>query len=196
MRYVSTGLLLIGLMLGLWGPALSAQVKYEKEERIPEAEVPASALDFVDEIGPTRKVDWYREENLDGEAIEVKLKRKGVRYSIKFDSEGELIDVEKQIQWRNIPEEVREDIEEEWEEIFERQRIEKIQIQFPGERLEGIQWIRGADDALPPSPLYYEIVVKGRKDDYYELYEFLFDAEGDMEAMNRIVTRRTDNMEF
>lgn len=183
-------------MAGACGQVLTAQYKYEKEERIAEDEVPELALDFVKEIQPTRKDKWYREQNLDGEAIEVKLKRNGERYSIKFDTEGELIDVEKLIKWRDIPEETREEIDEEWEEFFERRRIEKIQIHYKDEAENLIRFIQSPEGAPLESPIYYEIVVKGKTEGPYQLYEFLFDEEGEKVEMSRILTRRTDNMEF
>lgn len=184
------------LMAGACGQALTAQYKYEKEERIAEDEVPEQALDFVKEIQPTRKDKWYREQNLDGEAIEVKLKRNGERYSIKFDTEGELIDVEKLIKWRDIPEETRDEIDEEWEEFFERRRIEKIQIHYKDDAENLIRFIQSPEGAPLESPIYYEIVVKGKTEGPYQLYEFLFDEEGEKVEMSRILTRRTDNMEF
>lgn len=184
------------LMAGACGQALTAQYKYEKEERIAEDEVPEQALDFVKEIQPTRKDKWYREQNLDGEAIEVKLKRNGERYSIKFDTEGELIDVEKLIKWRDIPEGTREEIDEEWEEFFERRRIEKIQIHYKDDAENLIRFIQSPEGAPLESPIYYEIVVKGKTEGPYQLYEFLFDEEGEKVEMSRILTRRTDNMEF
>lgn len=193
---VPTRLLLIGLVLGLWGTALLAQVKYEKEERIPEEEVPSPALDFVDEIEPTRKVDWYREENLEGEAFEVKLKRKGDRFSIKFDLEGKLIDVEKQIQWREIPEDVREEIREELEEDFDRYRIEKIQAHYKSKAKYLITFIQTGQQRKVEKSLQYEIVLKGKRKGKYHLYEAVFDREGEDERIERILTRRTDNMEF
>lgn len=192
LRYVLGVLLLAGAC----GQALTAQYKYEKEERINEDEVPEQALDFVKEIQPTRKDKWYREQNLDGEAIEVKLKRNGERYSIKFDTEGELIDVEKLIKWRDIPEETREEIDEEWEEFFERRRIEKIQIHYKDDAENLIRFIQSPEGAPLESPIYYEIVVKGKTDGPYQLYEFLFDEEGKKVEMRRILTRRSDNMEF
>lgn len=184
------------LMAGACGQALTAQYKYEKEERIAEDEVPEQALDFLEEIQPTRKDKWYREQNLDGEAIEVKLKRNGERYSIKFDTEGELIDVEKLIKWRDIPEETRDEIDEEWEEFFERRRIEKIQIHYKDDAENLIRFIQSPEGAPLESPIYYEIVVKGKTEGPYQLYEFLFDEEGEKVEMSRILTRRTDNMEF
>lgn len=184
------------LMAGACGQGLTAQYKYEKEERINEDEVPEQALDFVKEIQPTRKDKWYREQNLDGEAIEVKLKRNGERYSIKFDTEGELIDVEKLIKWRDIPEETRDEIDEEWEEFFERRRIEKIQIHYKDDAENLIRFIQSPEGAPLETPIYYEIVVKGKTEGPYQLYEFLFDEEGEKVEMSRILTRRTDNMEF
>lgn len=184
------------LMAGACGQALTAQYKYEKEERIAEDEVPEQALHFLEEIQPTRKDKWYREQNLDGEAIEVKLKRNGERYSIKFDTEGELIDVEKLIKWRDIPEETRKEIDEEWEEFFERRRIEKIQIHYKDDAENLIRFIQSPEGAPLESPIYYEIVVKGKTEGPYQLYEFLFDEEGEKVEMSRILTRRTDNMEF
>jgi len=177
-------------------PPLSAQVKYEKETRIEEEEVPERARQFIARIAPTKNENWYREQNLKGVAIEVKLKKEGDRYSIKFTEEGEILDVEKEINWKQIPAEPREEIEEELEEMFDRYRIEKIQVQYRGSAQDLITYIQTGKQRKVKKSMQYEIVVNGKRKGKYHLYEATFDREGDDESLERILTRRTDNMEF
>lgn len=172
-----------------------AQVKVEKESRIDREEVPEKALNFIESLGHTSKEKWYSEENLDGKFIEVKMKRLGDRYSIKFSTEGDLVDVERLMKWRQIPEEVAEEILDELEEEFEKLKLEKIQIQFIDDPDAMIAFLNDDGDS-DDIETHYEIVFQGKKDSSYKLYEFLFDVEGQIVERKRILLRNTDNLEF
>ncbi len=182
--------------LGMLAGPMAAQYKYERESRIDAEEVPEKARAFFEEIQPTAKDKWYREENLQGSALELKMRKDGTRYSIKFTEEGEIVDLEKEVEWRAIPKEVREEIEEELEEEFDRYRIEKIQEQYRGKAKHLIAYIQTGQQRKVKKSLQYEIVLKGKREGKYHLYEAVFDREGDDESIERILTPRTDNMEF
>jgi hypothetical protein len=170
-------------------------VKVERESRIDREEVPEKALNFIERLGDTSNEKWYSEENLDGKAIEVKMKRFGSRYSVKFTTEGNLVDVERDLKWRQIPEEVAEEIIEELEEEFDKLKWEKIQIQFIADPEEMLAYLK-KNKEKDEIETYYEIVFQGKKEGSYKLYEFLFDYEGEIVERSRILPRNTDNLEF
>lgn len=188
-----TFLIFIITCLGI--SSLSAQLKYEKETRMNSEEAPKEALKFIERLEGTSKEKWYSEENLDGKAVEVKLKRNGDDYSIKFTTEGDLIDVERRIRWKQIPRETAEEIIEELYEEFDKVRWEKIQIQFIGDCDDILEFLNENDEE-DDIDIYYEIEFQGKKEGSYSLYEYRFDDEGEIEKRSRILPRNTDNLEF
>jgi hypothetical protein len=190
---ITFGLLLVVPVIG---HSLLAQVKYEAETEIDAEAVPERARQFVMQIQPTKSDRWYREKSLEGTTIEVKLKKSGNRYSIKFSEAGALLDVEKEIKWGEVSEEAREEIEEQWRERYDRYRIEKIQLHFEDTEERLLRYMQTDDPDVVEEDYSYEIEVRIKEDGDYGLYEYLFDEEGESEGRRRIVTRQTDNMEF
>ena len=88
-----------------------SQEKYEKEYRIKTAKVPQAALEFIHSAGFAKKVKWYREEGLTSNSIEAKTKHHKTKYSIEFNTAGEIEDVEYIIQWEDMPALTRINIE-------------------------------------------------------------------------------------
>ncbi|MEL7341524.1 MAG: hypothetical protein AAGM67_13685, partial [Bacteroidota bacterium] len=82
------------LFIFISASGLHAQEKLEKERRIQDDEVPAAARSFIDSCMFGGTIKWYSEEELDGMSVEAKLKEVGYRYSIEFDTLGQIEDVE------------------------------------------------------------------------------------------------------
>jgi len=196
MKNIHLDILLFLLLAAMAYHPLSAQVKYETEAQIEKGEVPQRARQFIARIQPTKSESWYREQNQDGVAIEVKLKKWGDRYSIKFSENGELQDVEKEIKWKEIPRDVREEMEEVWSESYDRHRVEKIQLHFEDDDERLLDYLQSGDLEELGNDYTYEIEVRVKKESEYGLYEFVFDDDGEEKQRRLIVTRRTDNMEF
>lgn len=174
---------------------LSGQTKYEREYRISEAEVPRSALDFVQACGFQKKVKWLREENQDHWSIEAKVKHLQTRYSIEFDSLGVLEDVEMIIEWAQVPENIQVAILKQLNELYVRHRFMKIQGQWTGDP-DIVQSLIQGKKPSDPYTLKYEIVLKGKREGKVAWYELLFDEKGLLERTSRIVFRNTDNLDF
>ncbi|MDQ4139839.1 MAG: hypothetical protein M3142_04880, partial [Bacteroidota bacterium] len=108
------------------------QTKYEKEYRLKPQEVPVEARKFVDALRFSGKVKWYFEENLKGNSIEAKVTNNQKRYSLEFDTLGNLQDVEVQIDWLEIPEVTRNNISGSLDSEYSDYKINKIQVQYTG----------------------------------------------------------------
>ena len=105
-----------------------AQFKYEKEVRLKAKDVMPTALGYVDSFHFNRKVRWYREYGLDKVSIEAKTRYQGSRYSIKFQEDGTLEDLEIEIN----PEEIQAHIKDTMNQFLQTKhdcyKLKKIQI--------------------------------------------------------------------
>jgi hypothetical protein len=187
-------ILMVGMQLAAVG-TLRGQVKFEREVRIKQEEVPIAALDFVATCAFPQKVKWYLEESFSGTSVEAKTKADGVRYSIEFDTLGRLEDVEREVDWATIPFSVRTEMEKFLATEYSKFRIRKVQEQWTGPEAIISALVRGED----PSQYYitrYEVVLKGKTESEVAWYEYLFSEDGAFLERSRIVFRNTDNLDF
>jgi hypothetical protein len=186
---------LILLFIWLVTPALIGQDKYEKEYRIPSEIVPASALEFVSHFTFTKKIKWYQEESLSGQSIEAKSKVGKQKYSIEFDTTGQLQDVELGITFKQIKLLVQDEICSSLSQEFDRFKVIKIQEQFSGNPTAILTHLTKKSD-VSDFTVQYEIVLEGKKEGTVHLYEYTFSDQGKMVSKAKIILRNTDNLEY
>lgn len=173
---------------------LQAQVKYEREYRIKEYDAPPLAQSFIDSVFSESRVRWYAEISNEGKSVEAKLSYNRTRYSIEFDLQGNILDIEFEIKAEEIPETVHENIERNLKEIFDRYRITRIQEQVLASRTGYYLFLKNTDtDGIT---INYEITIRGRENRKTRWYEFLFDQKGHIKSKIPIVFRNTDILEF
>lgn len=172
-----------------------SQEKYEKEYRIRAAKVPQAALEFVHTAGFSKKVKWYKEEGLTRNSIEAKTKYRKTKYSIEFNTAGEIEDVEYIIQWQDIPALTRMNIERFLDSIYRKKRLVKIQVQLTGEKEELLQTF--VQPQVEHNLItHYEIVLSGVRKGTHERYEYLFFENGEMKREAKIILKNTDHLEY
>lgn len=169
-----------------------SQSKLEIEERIEKEEVPFVAQQFIDSLCFSSKIKWYLEKNYIKTTYEAKIKEKGQKYSIEFDSLGQIEDIEIEIDWKQIPTSVQASICTVLKADFEKHKISKIQIQYTG-KTEDLIKVRMQKDNLT---IKYEIVLKGQNDSEIEFYEYLFSETGTFEQKMILDFRNTDHLEY
>jgi len=173
----------------------SGQTKFEKESRLKEEKVPQTAKSFVRLDGASTRVRWYFEENLDGNSIEAKLKHDGNRYSIEFDTSGMFQDIELESVFDAIPLNTGTMIRKILDSEFEKYTIRKLQLQFSG-NIKSLSLFLENPEREKEYTLKYEIVLKGRIEKEWALYELIFTSDGKLEKRSRIIFRNIDNLEF
>ena len=185
------------LMLPLAGISqLFAQEKVEVERRINKSKVPEDAVEWLNEtFDKPRRVKWYFEDNAGDKGFEGKFTRKGHLHSVEFNEEGEIEDVEVKMEWSELPGEVREELQEYFSENYISYNIRRIQRQFSGES-DDLQEAFEEDDELDDIEIRYEIEFYGRSDEDDELWEGLFDDEGELIERTVIKLRPTDNLNY
>lgn len=197
MMYKSLSIL-IGLIL--WNPISSfAQeddkdeddVKKEIEKSIDKDELPEKILRQLKDM-PISLDDasFYYQEDIDSKSYEAKMDFEEKKYTIAFEKEANLQDIEIEIDDSEIPEKVMQQIKNYLEDTFQRHNIEKIQLHFKPENKD-----KAFSDRNHPD--MYELVVatKDKKNDLGKK-EIQFDSKGNHENTRKILRESSDFLIF
>ena len=185
---------LLFIVICLGGNA-HAQEKFEKEYRLKTEEVPLRARQFVDSLDFDRRVKWYMEISQLGKTVEAKSRYNRQRYSVEFDTTGRLLDVEIEINFYAIPEDLQETIARNLNAEFGRFRILKIQQQLTGSRKNLLTYLKDRKDKTGLTTRY-EAILKGSKNGERNKFEYIFSEQGEIEKRATLVFRNTDNLEY
>jgi hypothetical protein len=172
--------LFITPILVLYASFSFAQNKYEREFRIKKDQFPASAIDLLDtHIKDRKRLKFYKETDGTKGSYEAKFKKDRLWYSMEFDIDGTLEDIEITIEPLDIPSEVLANITMYFNKAFSKHRVKKTQQQYLASAEEkSRKTLRNAFQNLLIPSLNYEIIVSGKEDKSYLDYEVLFDAQG------------------
>lgn len=183
------------LLLILFSIPLSAQVKYEKESRMKESDVPGPAYEFINSLELDRKVRWYLEQGLERTTVEAKYKLDGSRHSIEFDRSGNLEDAEIEVDWGDMNESLKEKIIDQLCEDCWKVKIQKVQLQYTGDPQVILQMLKTGDKSGQYT-LRYEIVMRCRTPNQTVRYEYLYSEDGEKLSRAEIVFQDATNLEY
>ncbi len=171
------------------------QEKYEKESRINAKLVPQRAIEFIDSLGIDRKIKWYSEIGLKNKSIEAKFKLNGKRYSVEFETNGIIQDVEIEIKLQELSSRLRQSINSQLSQICSSHKISKIQIQHSGNRSLLLSFLnkKTTKDSITTR---YELVSKCKKNKKVELFEYLFSNEAKLLKTSKIIFKSSSNLEY
>ncbi|HSW67618.1 MAG TPA: hypothetical protein VLH16_03475 [Bacteroidales bacterium] len=175
---------------------LTAQVKFEREIRVRAEEVPAKAVEWIDSTftGTKRGFKWFYEISADQHSYEAKFRWRDSRFSVKFDKSGVLDDVEVEIDWYDIPDIVRQNIINYLETNFLAHKILRIQRQLIGSPYDLYQFIR--HNQGNHTTINYELKIRARRTHQNELWEALFNAEGELLSIQLVVLTPSTIFDF
>ncbi|MDT8413890.1 MAG: hypothetical protein RQ735_00815 [Flavobacteriaceae bacterium] len=185
--------LLCGLLI-LGTYPLIGQTKFEKESRAKESEVPDAAKAFVSSLTEIKNLKWYKEISTSGQSIEAKFKKNKAKYSVEFDTLGNLEDVEKTVDWETLTRMQQEKIIRGLDAVFSKFSIQKVQLQYKGS-LEDLANLIQTDQRSLKIELAFELIVKGTKEEKRQ-YEILFLESGHMHSINEIIFKSADHLVF
>lgn len=173
-----------------------AQYKYEREYRIRKVQFPEKALGYIQEkLTEAKRIRFYKETDSTKISYEAKFKKDRLWYSIEFDEQGGLEDIEIIIKPLDIPDEALGRIQEYLSQNFKKYRIRKIQQQYPfSEGEEPETTIKNAFQNLMLPSINYELIVAGKKEKNFEQFEALFDAEGSFRSMRKSLPPNYDHV--
>jgi hypothetical protein len=172
-----------------------SQYKYEREYRILKSQFPAEAISAIENnISDYKRIKFYKETDSVKISYEAKLKKDKLWYSIEFDKEGGLEDIEILIKANDIPNETYTNIETYLNNNFRKYRVKKIQQQYPSNNNPLEEVFKNAFQNLILPSNHYEIEVVGQKGKGYLDYEILFDAEGNFKQIRTSLPPNYDHI--
>jgi hypothetical protein len=175
---------------------LTAQTKFEREYRIKEKDVPEKAVQFIDDVFKKAKVKWYSEESQDGKSIEAKTKYQMQKFSVEFDTAGNLQDVEKIIKFEDLGQSTANALTRSLSAQFGDYKIMKIQIQWTSDDPATIKELIKKGSSEKTFVENFEIVLETREDKTFIAYEVLIDQNGNIVKSLELDLRSMNNMEF
>lgn len=172
-----------------------SQVKIEKEVKVQSSRVPAKALDWLeDAIDQKKQLKWYYETDGDHQSFEAKFKRKGRSYSVEFDTDGIVEDIEIDEHWRKLSPLVRNNISGYLQSQFSKFRVEKVQIQYSGTEKALKSW--ESNNGSSQIVVKYEIEFYGKAPDSEKFWEGIFDRDGNILDKREIIITPSNNLFF
>jgi len=158
----------------------SAQDKYEREFRIRKDQFPAVAHNLIQEhIRDAKRLRFYKEMDSAKTSFEAKFKKDRLWYSVEFDEEGNLEDIEVLIKPVDVPTDTFAKIEQYLKGAFSKHKIIRLQQQYLATPKEPVEkTLKDAFQNLMLPSINYELMVSGKKDHSYVQFEILFDAQG------------------
>ncbi len=186
--------LLLAVLLS-FSNGLTAQKKFERETRLRENDVPAAALSFIQATDPQERIRWYYEENLEGNSVEAKFKRESARYSVEFDTLGNIQDVEIEISPDELESSLKDEVDDNLTEQFTKYKWQKLQRQYTGSVTQLQSLLRGEQE-LSGLTIRYELELKGTKERHTALYEITFDEAGLITRQRQIIFKNANHLEY
>lgn len=176
-----------------------AQVKYEKEERIPVDDLPPVVQALLPQLQTNAKrMRYYCEFDGDKDSYEVKFKKHSTHFSIEFSQEGSLEDIEMLIKKANLPSSVMTSLND----TFPRCKLTRIQKQFvhpkgadPANTLRIV--LSKNHDTLNHKLIdeaNYEIEAQCFIENRFQKMELLFNADGKLLSTRTIIAEADDHI--
>lgn len=185
------------IALLLWSMSKGfGQQKFEKEYRINNEDVPSAAINFIQKITDKKRLKWVAEESHDGKTIEAKFYKNSRKYSVEFDKQGQLIDIEILISFSNLPASEKVLLEKTLGNEFAKFSILKIQKQFKNITFDQIESFFNSKENKDFDTYDFEVVLKGKSKDRFELYELLLSKSGTLLKKLKFGPQNSLNLQF
>jgi len=173
-----------------------AQNKFEREYRIKKSEFPENAYAFISlELTGLKRLRFYKEVDSAKISYEAKFKKDNLFYSIEFDKEGLLEDVEIVITEVDIPNETFANITAFLDRKYPLYKIKKIQQQYPFTDTANIKsTLKNAFQNLILPSVNYELIVSAKTEEGRDDFEILFNKEGNFVSLRKLLPPNYDHI--
>lgn len=172
-----------------------AQEKIEKESRIDLTVVPKNAQSFISDLALDNKIKWYLEQGINQTTIEAKFKHNGKKYSVEFDSIGNIEDIEVEISWKDLEAGVKESIKKQLDLNCLKHKINKIQTQYLG-NAKNLSFLFKQNSNTQKLETNYELIVRCNQENEVNLFEYLFNHQGKLISTSKIIFRNSSHLEY
>ena len=168
--------------------------KMEREKRIRKEEIPAVALTLLNNpLGKARKVKYFLGTDGDNKSFEIKFLLHRNQYSVEFDSEGRLEDVEVLISFGKLNKDIRKNVTDHLGQ-YDNFKVKKTQKQFSSQSQTAEEVIKMALEDLPAETVRYEMIVETKAGSTWTTYEMLLDDQGNFISQKEVIGRLEDNI--
>ncbi|WP_297762503.1 hypothetical protein [uncultured Muriicola sp.] len=173
-----------------------AQAKYEREHRIKKSQFPEEAHALLaNEITKVKRLRFYKETDSAKTRFEAKFKKDRLHYSMEFDSDGILEDVEILIKEIDIPNDTFTSIESYLNQSYSKYHIRKIQQLYPVKNREEVKkTLKEAFQNLLLPSVNYKLLVSCKTEDGKMDFEFLFDSAGTFKKKRALLPPNYDHV--
>lgn len=173
-----------------------AQEKFEKESRIGKNGFPENALKLLERYSKdAKRIRYYKETDGNKISYEAKLKLKGQKFSIEYDTLGILEDIEVKIKFKNIPKKVRDSVIDYFGSHFMKYSIKKVQKQFYNKNFQNsVAVFEAAFNKKDITTVNYEIVVWRVLEKTSGMVELTFNREGSFVSSRPIAQASYDHI--
>ena len=169
------------VLVVLISTCLNAQTKNEQELRIGVENFPKKALKLLEHLPDNiKRIKYYKETDHDKTSFEAKLKIKRKKYSIEFDKNGNLEDIEITVKSKNIDRVVLDTIENFFKSEYKKYGLLKIQNQYKKTpSIDAISILKKAIENSDKEKVNLEIIAQVKtKDSKNHVLEFTFNYAG------------------
>ncbi len=189
MKYNFKRAFLIVLLSIFYSLQTHSQTKNEVEKRIDKSEFPELALKYLQNLPDNyKRLKFFIETDATKVSYEAKLKYKKRYYSIEFDKNGILEDIEITIKKRHLPKPLLEKINASLKEIYDKYRFLKIQKQYKNtSENNSISVLNNAFQNDNVNTIYFEIIAEVTLNKKRDLKEFTFDKNGKLISTKVVV---------
>jgi hypothetical protein len=171
------------------------QVKMEKELKVQRSRVPVKALKWLDDaIDQKNQLKWYYQTDGDYDSFEAKFKRNRKSFSVEFNTEGIIQDIEIKEHWRKLPLLVRNNISDYLQTQFSKSRVDNVEIQYSGSEEALKKW--ESNNGTSQIEVKYEIEFYGKAKNNKKFWEGLFDRDGNILGKREIIISPSNNLFF
>lgn len=188
MEKISLTLLLL-LPFGL----LAQKVEFEKCSRYDK--LPSAMQESLQALYGQlpKRAKFYQEYQKESYSYEAKFRYRGQCHSVEYDAAGQLEDIEVRQKWKKLAPEIRQPIEQALEQQFKRYRIRKLQLQLTGPEQDLAQQLQAKKPLIPSA---YELIIKGNDGQSWQLWEFLFTAEGQILRQEQLIEASSWQLDY
>jgi hypothetical protein len=180
--------------------------KYEREEKINQRDFPAPALELIEPILKNgKRTRYFKDFKKDTYFYEVKTIYKDEKISIKFYKDGRLLDIEILKDLKELPQDLQQQFRNYFQSNYKKYELNRIQIQYNREEEyedgeleidDDEEYVEeflemDVEDLIIKYEIEAEVVNKNNERGFFE---FLFDADGKVEQINKIIKRADDNV--
>ncbi len=174
----------------------TAQSTYEREHRIKKNQFPENAHALLaNEITKVKRLRFYRETDSVKTSFNAKFKKDKLRYSMEFDSEGILQNVEILIKEIDVPNDTFTSVVNYLNQSYTKYQIRKILQQYPVMKSEEIKkTLQEAFQNLLLPSVNYKLIVSCKTETGSIDFEFLFDSDGTFKKKRALLPPNYDHV--